>query len=369
MIIPRSYRLHTQWYKYGNALLVGLLTALLMVIFEWFSAGVSFIGILGIGLFCLVHGVMMAAVISCYTEVLNNRIAWRWIKVPTLFLLGAVGTFLATLLCTYIFSLLNHQTFNGQLLLNQASSNFSICIIVSALVLLYESQRITYTNYFQKREIEILRMKQLKVKEELETLQSKINPHFLHNSLNTIAALVYTDAVLAEELTLKLSKLFRYSINYSEELYTSLAEELAMLQLYLDIEQIRWGDKLRISIAVPEDLMPYSFPRFLLQPLIENALKHGLDFSSGAGLISIHASQENDQLVLLIHDNGKAFPQQITSGTGFFNAQEKLHLLYPHTHEFKLLNVPHKHIRIQIPLLNLQHTKTTTTSNTFWQTI
>lgn len=350
MIISAKYLPNTRTHKYVNAALVSMLIALVVSVFQWLNLGVSTMGVFGIVLFCLSHGLVMTAAISLYTEQLNALIIQRWLKVPLLFLLGALGAFLATLSSAYIFSELSHEEVNEHLLLTQVSTNFSICISVSAVVLLYESQRITYTNYFQKKEIEILRIKQLKVREELETLQSKINPHFLYNSLNTIAGLVYTDPVLAEELTLKLSKLFRYSINYSEALYASLAEELVMIQLFLDIEQIRWGNKLRVTISVADELLPLSFPRFLLQPLIENALKHGLDFSSGAGLIAIDIRKENDRLLISIHDNGKAFPQQVCSGSGFYNTHEKLQLLYPNVHEFKLINQPVKHIRIVIPL-------------------
>jgi sensor histidine kinase YesM len=353
MIIPRKFYSSDWRFKYSNALLTGGVVAAGIIGVQITMNKFNCIGGLGVVLFCTTHGLLMAAVISFYTETLNARIAQRWIKVPLLFLLGIIGTLTATAVSFYAFSFLSHQQYEMGMLLNQAVSNFSVCIIISALILLYESQRISYINHFQKKEIEILRMKQLKVKEELETLQSKINPHFLYNSLNTIAGLVYTDAVLAEELTLKLSKLFRYSINYSEQHFTTLSEELEMLHVYLSIEKIRLGPKLQFELKADENLLAGYFPRFLLQPLVENALKHGLSTQAEPGFIKLCIQSEiNNATRVELFDSGQAFPQHITGGSGFFNTKEKLELLFPKNYQFQLLNRPNKHIRITFPLIS-----------------
>ncbi|MFM6954367.1 MAG: sensor histidine kinase [Sphingobacteriaceae bacterium] len=353
MIVSRKFFKYQWTYKYGNAVLTGCIVALLIACFELTFYSLTLLGSLGILLFCCIHALAMTTVISCYTETLNPRISQRWIKVPALFLMAISGTLMATYLSYYVFSRFSHHYYDIGILLNQAITNFSVCIIISALVLLYESQRITYINQFQKKEIEILRMKQLKVKEELETLQSKINPHFLYNSLNAIASLVYTDAVLAEELTLKLSKLFRYSINYSEQNFSTLAEELEMLEVYLAIEKIRLGPKLQVNLAVADDLLPYYIPRFLIQPLVENALKHGLSTQAEPGFIKLCIQREGkDKLLLQVFDSGQAFPQQITEGNGFMNTNEKLQLLFPLNYQFQLLNTPQKHVRIVFPCVS-----------------
>jgi sensor histidine kinase YesM len=353
MIIPRKFYTSEWSFKYSNAVLTGCIVAVCIVGLQVAINEFNFIGGLGVVLFCTTHGLLMAAVISFYTETLNARIAHRWIKVPLLFLLAIAGTLAATAVSFYVFSFFSHQYYNSGMLLNQAITNFSVCIIISTLVLLYESQRISYINHFQKKEIKILQMRQLKVKEELETLQSKINPHFLYNSLNTIAGLVYTDAVLAEDLTLKLSKLFRYSINYSEQYFTTLAEELEMLEVYLSIEKIRLGSKLQFELNADENLLPGYFPRFLLQPLVENAIKHGLSTQAEPGFIKLCIQREtNNTTRVELFDSGQAFPQQITGGSGFLNAKEKLELLFPKNYQFQLLNMPKKHIKIIFPLIS-----------------
>lgn len=350
MIIPRKYFTKNWLYFHVNCLFAGIIGGIIITGFHYVTYGISHKDLLGITLFSILHAFAMAYSISFYTEFLNLNIDAKWIKVPALFMIGVLGTVLATEISFYLYALIfgHPNTFftHG----SQTMLNFSICIIASAVVLLYESQRITYRNHFQKKEIEILRLKQLKMKEELEALQSKINPHFLYNSLNTIASLVYDRADLAEEMTLKLSKLFRYSINYGQQNYSTIKEELEMIRVFLEIEKIRLGDRLSFKIKVPPELEGTYIPRFLLQPLVENALKHGLANEIKNGEISIEIYRSEKNLVIDIYDNGQAFPQQVMSGQGFQNTYEKLELLYPKRYEFKLLSKPQKRVHLVFPL-------------------
>lgn len=351
MIIPKKY-ISTHWlYILINCILIGLISGLVLSSLHIVVYSLSWKSISGILIFCLFHAFAMAYSIAFYTEILNRQIRLKWIKVPTLFLLGILGTALATELAYFvnaaIYRIPNQFFDHG----TQTLINFSISIIISALVLLYESQNITYRNHFQKQEIEILRLKQLKIKEELEALQSRINPHFLYNSLNTIAALVYDKPQQAEDLTLKLSRLFRYSINYAQQNFVSVKEEIDMIHVYLEIEKIRLGDRLQFSISVPPELNSQTIPRFLLQPLVENAFKHGLTKQPETGEIKIVLSRKADFLVIDIYDNGQAFPQQVNSGQGFHNTYEKLELLFSkQAYEFKLLSEPQKHVHLALPL-------------------
>jgi sensor histidine kinase YesM len=353
MIIPKKF-ISSHWlYILINCILIGLVSGVVLSSLHLVVYGLSWKSISGILIFCLFHAFAMAYSIAFYTEILNRQIRLKWIKVPTLFLLGIVGTALATELAYFvnaaIYRIPNQFFDHG----TQTIINFSISIIISALVLLYESQNITYRNHFQKQEIEILRLKQLKIKEELEALQSRINPHFLYNSLNTIAALVYDRPHQAEDLTLKLSRLFRYSINYAQQNFVSVKEEIDMICVYLEIEKIRLGDRLQFSISVPPELNSQTIPRFLLQPLVENAFKHGLTNQPETGEIKIVLSRKDNFLVIDIYDNGQGFPQQVNSGQGFHNTYEKLELLFSkQNYEFKLLSQPQKHVHLALPLNN-----------------
>lgn len=349
MIVPRKY-FRDQWqYVFANTLIAGLITGLAVSAFHAVTYGISIQAFWGIIIFSEFHAFAMAFAISLYTELLNRKISCKWIKVPTLCLMGLLGTFVSTQLSYWLYeAVFNERYFLGQRG-NQILINYSISIIASAVVLLYESQRITYSNQFHRKEIEILKLKQLKMKEELEAIQSTINPHFLYNSLNTIAALVYDQATLAEELTLKLSKLFRYSINYGQQNFSSIQEELEMVSVYLEIEKIRLGNRLSFIIHAPNNLKKQFIPRFLLQPLVENALRHGLIDLAQEGEIKINIQSEGKNLIIGIHDNGKDFPQQVVSGQGFQSTYEKLELLYPKKYEFKLISKPDKMVYLLIP--------------------
>ncbi|MFM6977030.1 MAG: sensor histidine kinase [Sphingobacteriaceae bacterium] len=350
MIISRKHFTANWLYIQTNSLLAGIITGIIITCFQFVIYGASVRAFVGILIFSVLHAFAMAIAISLYTENLNQKISFKWIKVPALFLMGLLGTILATEFSYFLFAQLFRLNYDFLGHVNQSMVNFSICIIASAVVLLYESQRITYRNQFQKKEIEILRLKQLKIKEELEALQSKINPHFLYNSLNTIAALVYDQAALAEELTLKLSKLFRYSINYAQQNFSTIKEEIEMITVFLEIEKIRLGNRLSFKMNVPVKILNERIPKFLLQPLVENALKHGLANRAHSGEIEIEMSKEGKNILIAIYDNGQAFPQQVISGQGFQNTYEKLELMYPKQYEFKLIAGPRKHVRLLIPL-------------------
>jgi LytS/YehU family sensor histidine kinase len=105
-------------------------------------------------------------------------------------------------------------------------------------------------------------------------------------------------------------------------------------------------------LKIDEDLLTQYFPRFLIQPLVENALKHGLSTQAEPGFINLTIQKDADENVRLqLFDSGQAFPQHITGGNGFLNTNEKLHLLFGQNHQFLLLNVPNKHVRIVFPII------------------
>ena len=138
-----------------------------------------------------------------------------------------------------------------------------------------------YLNHFsaslvKEKDIELSRLQEAKAEAEVKVLQSQINPHFLYNALNSIASLAHTDADKTEKMALSLSDLFRHSINRKGEKVNTLGDELSLVRNYLEIEQIRFGDRLSFNIDVEPDLLTVEIPMFILQPLVENAIKHGI---------------------------------------------------------------------------------------------
>ncbi len=197
------------------------------------------------------------------------------------------------------------------------------------------------------KELEKEKLEQLKDKAVLDALRARINPHFLYNSLNSIASLVKSQPEKAEEMVLNLSELFRLSIKDDADHFTSIAEELDTIRLYLSIEKIRFGEKLTYAIEVQPDCLDQKIPRFLLQPLVENAVKHGTSKVS-EGKLAVEIYNENSDLVMNVSDNGPAFLPQPQSGYGMLGVQEKLDLLFPNQYVFDWTNEPNKKVTVRL---------------------
>jgi sensor histidine kinase YesM len=199
-----------------------------------------------------------------------------------------------------------------------------------------------------EKELEISRMRELKTKAELDALHSKINPHFLYNALNSIADLSVTDGKKARKMTIALADLFRYSINYSDHNYSAIKEEVEMAEVYLLIEKIRFEDQLNYSLKVDSELNHFLVPRFVLQPVVENAVKHGLKATGKMTEINIEVKRENEGLQLIVADNGPAFPDELSPGYGVKSMYDKLDLLFPGNYEVYFTNQPRKQVSIHI---------------------
>jgi len=199
-----------------------------------------------------------------------------------------------------------------------------------------------------EKELEVSRLQALKTKAELDALHSKINPHFLYNALNSIADLSITDGKKARKMTIALADLFRYSINYSNHNYSTIKDEVAMAEVYLQIEKVRFEDQLNYSISIDETLNYFLVPRFVSQPVVENAVKHGLKATGKMTEIKIEVQKDSDGLVMIIADNGPLFPDELTPGYGVKSIYDKLDLLFPGNYEIHFSNQPRKQVTIHI---------------------
>lgn len=201
---------------------------------------------------------------------------------------------------------------------------------------------------FDQKELELSRLRELKTKAELDALHSKINPHFLYNALNSIADLSITDGKKARKMTVALADLFRYSINYSDHNYASIRDEVEMAEVYLQIEKIRFEDQLSYSVSLDKELHHCLVPRFVLQPIVENAVKHGLKATGKMTEIIIEVKKQENGLDLLVSDNGPAFPDELQPGYGVKSIYDKLDLLFPGQYEVHFSNQPRKQVQVSI---------------------
>src|SRR5690606_4465240 len=171
-------------------------------------------------------------------------------------------------------------------------------------------------NLIVENETKLANLRELKAKAELKSLQSQINPHFLYNSLNSIASLAPIDAVKTQKMAHSLSDLFKYSINRKNKKMSTVLDEIDMVNSYLEIEKIRFGDRLQFTIDVDTELENNEIPLFLIQPLVENAVKHGVSQNEGEGNIVLKISKEQNEIHISVSDNGPDFPEGLVSGHG-----------------------------------------------------
>jgi two-component system LytT family sensor kinase len=220
--------------------------------------------------------------------------------------------------------------------------------IVSAIYI-----NIGYANLAEKRlrferELEISKLNEQKTKAELEALQAKVNPHFLYNTLNSIAELSLHQGAKARQMTIALAELFRYSLNKKDETLIAIEEEVEMVENYLMIEKIRFEDKLEVTIEVDEAARHLKVPKFILQPLVENAVKHGLKEPDKKGVIRIVIKSNAGKIDVMIYDNGSPFPEDIRTGYGLKSVMDKLTLFYPGEHTIYFENEPLKQVTISM---------------------
>ena len=172
---------------------------------------------------------------------------------------------------------------------------------------------------------------------QLHSLNMQLNPHFLFNTLNAVSALMHTDPSTADRMLLKLSDLLRRNLEQPIEQETSLEQEIAFLEGYLEIEQLRFGDRLKVHVEVPEPLLDAKVPTFVLQPLVENAIKHGLSDRATGGTIHIRARQDGQRLFLEVEDDGRGISSlQSGTGIGTRNTRSRLEQLYGDEQSFDL---------------------------------
>jgi two-component system LytT family sensor kinase len=192
---------------------------------------------------------------------------------------------------------------------------------------------------------------------KIEALKSQINPHFLFNTLTSISSLIRSQPETARMLILKLSALLRRLLR-SHQHFVTLREELESIDEYLDIEVVRFGPTLRVHKEIGLDTLELVVPSMILQPLVENAIKHGLSRKVGIGSITIRSRRENGRAIIEIEDDGMGFVldrlnQPMSSGIGLANVRERLRVIYGATFQLTLQSEPGRgtSARIEVPEL------------------
>lgn len=181
----------------------------------------------------------------------------------------------------------------------------------------------------QARERRSLELESGLTKARLDALRMQLQPHFLFNSLNAIAALIHKDPEAADEMVAALSDFLRLTLERPTEQEMPLRRELEFVERYLAIEKVRFGDRLHFSFDIPADTHAALVPALMLQPLVENAVRHGLEPKLAGGKLTITARRENGHLRLSVADNGAGLGEHPTrEGIGLHNTRARLGELY-----------------------------------------
>ncbi len=203
---------------------------------------------------------------------------------------------------------------------------------------------------------------QLTTKAELKALRAQVNPHFLFNALNTIISFCRTSPNMAKELLIKLSKFFRQSLKENKEII-SLFKEIEYTSNYIEIEKARFGPNLKINLDIPSQLLDYQVPSFVLQPIVENSIKHGVSSKPGVGIVAVKVITRGKYLMIEVEDNGIGMADEYLNyvsevgygdgcGIGLSNVKQRIQKMYGTEYGLEVESQKNQGtiVRIKLPL-------------------
>ena len=211
-------------------------------------------------------------------------------------------------------------------------------------------------DYYRKnreRELQTSQLEGQLAQAQLKALKMQLHPHFLFNTLHSISALVHADPEAAERMIARLSDLLRLTLDNEGTQEVSLKQELAFLEQYLEIERTRFPDRLSVEMDIDPEALDACVPNLILQPLVENAIRHGIAPRPEAGFIRIQAVRENGMLRLQVRDDGPGLTNSqsgLREGVGLTNTRQRLTQLYGTAHRFEFANAPGGGLEVNLEL-------------------
>ncbi len=206
----------------------------------------------------------------------------------------------------------------------------------------------------QRRQLRETQLEAHLVEARLRVLQAQLQPHFLFNALNTISAYTETDPRMARKMMAQLGDLLRASLDHAGQQKISLEKELALLETYLAIERCRFDERLNVQMEISENALDALVPGLILQPLVENAIRHGINRQMRGGAILISANRHGQSIELTIQDDGVGLPEGWTledhGRIGLLNTVQRLEELYLAHCKFEVTGAPGRGVRVYIEI-------------------
>jgi LytS/YehU family sensor histidine kinase len=219
-------------------------------------------------------------------------------------------------------------------------------------VIVAVSQAFEYYQRYRERELHAAELEKGLAQAKLQALQMQLNPHFLFNTLHSISSLMHKDVEAADRMVMRLGDLLRAALESADTQEVTLRQELALLEQYLEIEQIRFGSRLTVKKKIDVDVLDAQVPNLILQPLVENAIRHGIEPWSKPGCIVLGGYRIDNQITLSVADNGAGLLNQkpIEEGVGLSNTRARLRELYGKEHDFELRRGPDGGLLVQLTI-------------------
>jgi two-component system LytT family sensor kinase len=253
------------------------------------------------------------------------------------YVLAGVGFFLGSGVLEWLLGVATGMSSGSQLW----STLFSECVetrLLAFLAIITLGWSSRYFALYRTRHLHASDLEARLAKTHLQVLKMQLQPHFLFNTLNTIAELVHSEPEAADQMITRLGRLLRLSLDHASHQVIPLRQETDFLRVYLEIEQVRFQDRLQVVWDLAADTLDAAVPTLLLQPVLENAIRHGVTPLVGRGRIVIAARREAEDLVLEIGDNGRGLPvgRPPREGVGLRNVRERVEQLYGPRAQFSL---------------------------------
>src|SRR5262249_36077174 len=215
-------------------------------------------------------------------------------------------------------------------------AGFAIYALVVGL-----NQAIDYYRLYRDRELLASNLESRLVQTQLEAMKMQLHPHFLFNALNSISVLMRRDVELADRMLVQLSNLLRAMLTKNTAHEIKLRQELEVLGSFLEIEQVRFQDRLQVRMDIDPAALDSLVPQLFFQPLVENAIRHGIATRDGGGVINIHVERDDGQVLLRVQDNGPGWDPargELVEGIGLSNTRSRLQHLYGAGGRFEVKN-------------------------------